>query len=168
MNNDRHFYFGVHKFVLSSPWTVRCKYRPVEQHSMILKMCLVDKVSFPFASFITNNLSIYLSLHTFVWFQVPFDSGRLVFPPVAAFVVAVILYTIFISLFPMAIARSMFAGGLLGYVSYDMMHYYLHHGSPTPGSYLHQLKKYHVSHHFEDQQKGGLKSPFLNYYYVHC
>ena len=103
------------------------------------------------------------SLHTFIWFQVPFDSGRLVFPPVAAFVVAVILYTIFIWLFPMAIARSMFAGGLLGYVSYDMMHYYLHHGSPTPGSYLHQLKKYHVSHHFEDQQKGGLKSTLLNY-----
>ena len=43
---------------------------------------------------------------------------------------------------------------------YDMMHYYLHHGSPTPGSYLHQLKKYHVSHHFEDQQKGTLTVSF--------
>ena len=86
----------------------------------------------------------------------PFDSGRLVFPPVAAGVLAAIFYNVFALMFPLAIARSIFAGGLLGYITYDLMHYYLHHGSPTPGSYLHQLKRYHVSHHFEDQQKGGL------------
>ena len=85
----------------------------------------------------------------------PFDSGRLVFPPVAAGVLATIFYNVFVTLWPLAIARSIFAGGLLGYITYDLMHYYLHHGSPKPGGYLHQLKRYHVSHHFEDQQKGG-------------
>lgn len=96
------------------------------------------------------------SLLLFNLTQVPFDSGRLVFPPVAAGVLAAIFYNVFAILLPLAVARSIFAGGLLGYITYDLMHYYLHHGSPTPGSYLHQLKRYHVSHHFEDQQKGGL------------
>ena len=90
----------------------------------------------------------------------PFDSGRLVFPPVAAGVLASMFYYLFITCLPPAIAKSVFAGGLLGYIMYDMMHYYLHHGSPTPGGYLHQLKKYHVSHHFEDQQKGTLTVSF--------
>ena len=89
--------------------------------------------------------------------KVPFDGGRLVFPPVAAFVLASTLYAALSPLMPSAVVNGIFAGGLLGYVSYDMMHYYLHHGSPTPGGYLHRLKKYHVSHHFEDQQKGGWK-----------
>lgn len=97
------------------------------------------------------NLIITPSL---CFLKVPFDSGRLVFPPVAAGILASIFYFAFALLFPLAMARSLFAGGLFGYITYDMMHYYLHHGSPTPGSYLHQLKKYHVSHHFEDQQKG--------------
>ena len=97
-----------------------------------------------------------VSLHIILC-KVPFDGGRLVFPPVPAIVLATIFYTSATLMVPLAIARGIFAGGFLGYVSYDMMHYYLHHGSPTPGSYLHRLKKYHVSHHFEDQQKGGPK-----------
>ena len=101
---------------------------------------------------IRNSKYIFLLL---IFTQVPFDSGRLVFPPVAAGVLAAIFYNAFCMLMPLAIARSIFAGGLLGYITYDLTHYYLHHGSPTPGSYLHQLKRYHVSHHFEDQQKGG-------------
>lgn len=132
----------------------------------LIEYCL-HRFLFHLINFVPADDPFWITIHFFLHGQhhkVPFDSGRLVFPPVAAFVVAVILYTIFIWLFPMAIARSMFAGGLLGYVSYDMMHYYLHHGSPTPGSYLHQLKKYHVSHHFEDQQKGfGISSKLWDY-----
>lgn len=109
----------------------------------------------------------WITIHFFLHGQhhkVPFDSGRLVFPPVAAGILASIFYFAFALLFPLAMARSLFAGGLFGYVTYDMMHYYLHHGSPTPGSYLHQLKKYHVSHHFEDQQKGfGISSKLWDY-----
>ncbi|XP_073233414.1 fatty acid 2-hydroxylase-like isoform X2 [Porites lutea] len=109
----------------------------------------------------------WITIHFFLHGQhhkVPFDSGRLVFPPVAAGVLASMFYYLFITCLPPAIAKSVFAGGLLGYIMYDMMHYYLHHGSPTPGSYLHQLKKYHVSHHFEDQQKGfGISSKLWDY-----
>ncbi|KXJ24216.1 Fatty acid 2-hydroxylase [Exaiptasia diaphana] len=61
-------------------------------------------------------------------------------------------------------AHATFSGGLLGYVFYDCIHYYLHHGSPRPGGYFHNLKKYHVQHHFEDQQKGfGISSKLWDY-----
>ena len=76
------------------------------------------------------------------------------FPPVAASVFAVMFYSLFVSTLPYGIANSLFAGGLLGYVMYDCIHYYLHHGSPNHGSYFHQLKSYHVAHHFEDPKKG--------------
>lgn len=35
------------------------------------------------------------------------------------------------SLAPAHLAPALFGGGLLGYVMYDVTHYYLHHGQPT-------------------------------------
>ena len=48
----------------------------------------------------------------------------------------------------------LFVGGLCGYVVYDMIHYYLHYGSPRKDSYMYGLKAYHVKHHFEHQRAG--------------
>ncbi|XP_068671536.1 fatty acid 2-hydroxylase-like [Montipora capricornis] len=122
---------------------------------------------FHLINFVPADDPFWITIHFFLHGQhhkVPFDGGRLVFPPVPAIVLATIFYTSATLMVPLAIARGIFAGGFLGYVSYDMMHYYLHHGSPTPGSYLHRLKKYHVSHHFEDQQKGfGISSKLWDY-----
>ena len=86
--------------------------------------------------------------------QVPFDSERLVFPPVAASVFAILFYVLLTSLMPVGFAQGLFAGGVFGYVCYDMIHYYLHHGRPSKGTYLERLKQYHVAHHFVDQNKG--------------
>lgn len=55
---------------------------------------------------------------------------------------------------PEAVGGTIFAGGLLGYVLYDMIHYYLHFGSPHKGSYLYSMKAHHVKHHFAHQQSG--------------
>ena len=90
--------------------------------------------------------------------QVPFDALRLVFPPIPAAIIAFIIY------FPLAHAlpidlnqiRLLLAGGLIGYVCYDMMHYYLHHGSPQAGGYLADLKSYHGAHHYVNPGLGGL------------
>jgi hypothetical protein len=50
------------------------------------------------------------------------------------------------------------SGTLVGYIMYDLTHYYLHHGSPTlsnpVGKYFTRMKNYHVRHHFENQLKG--------------
>ena len=34
---------------------------------------------------------------------------------------------------PPSVAPTLFGGGLLGYVIYDVTHYYLHHGKPSKG-----------------------------------
>ncbi|OXB74084.1 UNVERIFIED_CONTAM: hypothetical protein H355_003147 [Colinus virginianus] len=84
----------------------------------------------------------------------PFDSSRLVFPPVPASLVIAFFYGVLRLLLPEVLGLSIFVGGLCGYVVYDMMHYYLHYGSPKEGTYLYGLKAYHVKHHFEHQKSG--------------
>lgn len=63
-------------------------------------------------------------------------------------------YMVLRLLLPEAVGGTVFAGGLLGYVLYDMTHYYLHFGSPHKGSYLYKMKAHHVKHHFAHQKSG--------------
>ncbi|NXU97915.1 FA2H hydroxylase, partial [Cettia cetti] len=95
----------------------------------------------------------------------PFDSSRLVFPPVPASLVIGFFYGVLRLLLPEVLGLTVFVGGLCGYVIYDMMHYYLHYGSPKKGTYLYGLKAYHVKHHFEHQRSGsfGISTRFWDY-----
>uniref|UniRef100_A0A8D0HLR1 Fatty acid 2-hydroxylase n=1 Tax=Sphenodon punctatus TaxID=8508 RepID=A0A8D0HLR1_SPHPU len=96
----------------------------------------------------------------------PFDGSRLVFPPVPASLVIGFFYGLSQFLFPTALGLALFVGGLFGYVLYDMMHYYLHYGSPRKDSYLYRLKAYHIKHHFEHQRAGfGITSTFWDYHF---
>ncbi|TYK13350.1 dihydroceramide fatty acyl 2-hydroxylase FAH1-like [Cucumis melo var. makuwa] len=119
----------------------------------------------------------------------PMDSLRLVFPPTATAVLLVPLWNLVKLFFPPSMAPALFGGGLLGYVIYDVTHYYLHHGQPT-GDMPKKLKgfsavvgetlwltympyqyaehpislllwlKYHMNHHFRILNKGfGVTSP---------
>lgn len=98
----------------------------------------------------------------FPLFQSPFDSSRLVFPPVPASLVIGFFYGVLQLLLPEVLGLSVFVGGLCGYVVYDMMHYYLHYGSPKKGTYLYGLKAYHVKHHFEHQKSGSAPVPCMH------
>ncbi|KAM4573917.1 fatty acid 2-hydroxylase [Odontesthes bonariensis] len=94
----------------------------------------------------------------------PFDGSRLVFPPGLASIVVGSFYAILHHTLPEILGVSVFVGGLCGYVVYDMIHYYLHYGSPKRGSYLYSLKAYHVKHHFEHQRSGfGITSTFWDH-----
>ncbi|XP_035499389.2 fatty acid 2-hydroxylase [Scophthalmus maximus] len=94
----------------------------------------------------------------------PFDGSRLVFPPGLASLVVGSFYAILRHTLPEILATSVFVGGLCGYVVYDMIHYYLHYGSPRRGSYMYGLKAYHVKHHFEHQRAGfGITSTFWDH-----
>ncbi|XP_074534371.1 fatty acid 2-hydroxylase [Halichoeres trimaculatus] len=94
----------------------------------------------------------------------PFDGSRLVFPPGLASIVVGGFYVILRNTLPDILGVSVFVGGLCGYVVYDMIHYYLHYGSPKRGSYMYNLKAYHVKHHFEHQRAGfGITSTFWDH-----
>ncbi|XP_034734914.1 fatty acid 2-hydroxylase [Etheostoma cragini] len=94
----------------------------------------------------------------------PFDGSRLVFPPGLASLMVGSFYLFLCSTLPVIVGTSVFVGGLCGYVVYDMIHYYLHYGSPKRGSYMYNLKAYHVKHHFEHQRAGfGITTTFWDH-----
>ncbi|WVZ25757.1 hypothetical protein V8G54_004301 [Vigna mungo] len=108
----------------------------------------------------------------------PMDSYRLVFPPVAAAILALPIWNLVKLICTPSIAPAVFGGILLGYVMYDCTHYYLHHGQPKSevpkslklskiisqekaydNSFV-MLQKYHLNHHYRLQNYGfGITSP---------
>nr|XP_039248707.1 fatty acid 2-hydroxylase-like [Styela clava] len=96
--------------------------------------------------------------------KVPFDKGRLVFPPVPASILGGMLYIILSGILPIPIRHTLLAGVLTGYVVYDLTHYYLHYGNPSKGSYFYNLRAYHVRHHFQSPELGfGISSRLWDY-----
>jgi sterol desaturase/sphingolipid hydroxylase (fatty acid hydroxylase superfamily) len=76
----------------------------------------------------------------------PWDPTRLVFPPLAGLVVAILIFGLIWLATPLASALAVMAGVLAGYITYDMTHYFTHHGKPRSrwGKFL---KAYHLAHH---------------------
>ncbi|OWM63774.1 dihydroceramide fatty acyl 2-hydroxylase FAH1-like [Punica granatum] len=89
----------------------------------------------------------------------PMDGLRLVFPPAATAILAVPVWSLIRVLSTPSTAPAIFAGCLLGYIMYDLTHYYLHHGQPS-SQMTKKLKKYHLNHHYRMQNLGfGITSP---------
>lgn len=93
----------------------------------------------------------------------PMNKDRLVFPPVPALTFAIPIWYAYDAILPPAACQCIVAGTILGYMFYDLMHYYLHHGSPKV-AYLKDLKNYHINHHYVEQNKGfGISSKLWDY-----
>jgi sterol desaturase/sphingolipid hydroxylase (fatty acid hydroxylase superfamily) len=79
----------------------------------------------------------------------PKDKYRLVMPPA----VSISLFFVFLAIFYTALGAPLVwpfhAGFVVGYMSYDMTHYYIHHYNPR-SEYGLRLKKNHMLHHFKD------------------
>lgn len=98
----------------------------------------------------------------------PMDALRLVFPPAATAILCVPLWSIFRLLSTHRVTPALFGGVLLGYVMYDITHYYLHHGQPST-TVPKNLKKYHLNHHFRAQTKGfGITSSLWDHVFGTC
>lgn len=84
----------------------------------------------------------------------PSDRYRLVFPPAPGFIiVGCLICPPLISVLPPHVFYPFMIGFILGYISYDMIHYYLHHGTSMP-EYFRDLKTYHMQHHYKFGQIG--------------
>jgi 4-hydroxysphinganine ceramide fatty acyl 2-hydroxylase len=96
----------------------------------------------------------------------PLDPDRLVFPPALALIYITIGYYTVLRLFPLdnwIVFSTFWSFFLIGYVSYDLTHYALHHidTSAHKGGYFHRLQQYHNLHHFGTQHAGfGVSSKF--------
>ena len=83
------------------------------------------------------------------------DPYRLVMPPAIGLVIASVLFGILTGTALLADAYwmtglsfrwSLFGGLLLGYIGYDLTHYYIHHGRPKSRWFL-NLRRHHLAHH---------------------
>ncbi len=93
----------------------------------------------------------------------PWDPDRLVMPPFATFVISAALWPLFHALGGAVYDTSFFAGLLLGYMWYDLTHYYVHHAVPTTrwGKWL---RRYHLLHHFDAAElRYGITSPLWDW-----
>ncbi|XP_057325328.1 fatty acid 2-hydroxylase [Microplitis mediator] len=113
------------------------------------------------------NSKLLISLHFIlhgIHHKAPFDDRRLVFPPVPGMLVAFIFYQIYKIIFPVTVINTITAGTMTGYLCYDLIHYYLHYGTPSPQSYFYEMKRYHNYHHFSHHDAGfGISNKLWDY-----
>ena len=81
-----------------------------------------------------------------------------------AALVGVVAFSLLIDLAWIVLAintsRDAFKCGMLcAYISYDLVHYYLHHGDPSWG-YFKRLRAIHMHHHFKNHETGLTRFPF--------
>jgi sterol desaturase/sphingolipid hydroxylase (fatty acid hydroxylase superfamily) len=106
---------------------------------------------------------IFFMFHGVHHYQ-PQCKTRLVMPPVVSIPLAAVFYGIFYLLVDRLLGAPswvapLFAGFILGYLVYDMIHYATHH-FPMRAGYLKFLKRYHMQHHFKTpEERFGVSSP---------
>ncbi|AGO09808.1 AaceriAAL183Wp [[Ashbya] aceris (nom. inval.)] len=100
-----------------------------------------------------SNLAftLHFLLHG-VHHYLPMDKYRLVMPPALFVILCAPFYRLVFSIFPEYCACGCFAGGLFGYVCYDVTHYFLHHHKLP--AFMRKLKKYHLEHHYKNYELG--------------
>jgi dihydroceramide fatty acyl 2-hydroxylase len=93
----------------------------------------------------------------------PNDPLRLVMPVLLSGPIMLIAYAVTRLLFGLPFGYPVLMGFILGYVSYDMVHYYVHHGEPGTRLGL-TLRRLHMLHHFRDPSRGfGVSAPWWDY-----
>ncbi|KAI9296238.1 Inositolphosphorylceramide-B hydroxylase [Neoconidiobolus thromboides FSU 785] len=111
-------------------------------------------------------LFVHFLLHG-VHHYIPMDRMRLVLPPVLGVALGLPLYKI-VSLILNdssldGIRFALLSGGVFGYICYDLVHYYVHHGHIF-FNYFKEMKSYHMAHHHSNYQVGfGITSKVWDY-----
>jgi len=122
----------------------------------------LHRYAFHFEHLIPDNrffIYLHLIIHG-IHHTIPMDPDRLVYPPVLGVITFFPLFGLLTTIFSGNLGYLLFAGFGIGYICYDMTHYYVHHGTPTI-EHFKSMKKYHHKHHYVDGDKGyGITSKF--------
>lgn len=90
--------------------------------------------------------------------EFPDDPGRLVAPPALSWPIGALLALLCwgtLGVYWQAVLGGIYAG----YLGYDWMHYYTHHGRPK-SKMLKFMRRFHMEHHYKDHEtRFGLSSP---------
>lgn len=95
----------------------------------------------------------------------PNDSTRLTFPPTFSFVIASIIYQVTTLISAETGIHAYLAGLACGFMLYDAIHFYFHHGdAPWLPSFLKKMKTAHLNHHYKDDTTNfGVTSQIFDY-----
>lgn len=89
---------------------------------------LPDNRYFLTVHFLLHGVHHYLPTDRYVFNNDVFNGSlRLVMPPTLFIALAYPWWKLAESVFPHYVALAIFSGGIAGYISYDMTHYFLHH-----------------------------------------
>lgn len=95
--------------------------------------------------------------------EFPDDKLRLVAPPLMYWSLFLVFSTTYFLLFGQRFWAPLFAGTVIGYLGYDMVHYYSHHARPKSGIGK-WLRSYHLLHHFSDSEtRYGISTPLWDF-----
>ncbi len=90
----------------------------------------------------------------------PNDPLRLVMPPSVSVPGSSLFLAGFWLVLGLPTAFAVGTGFLIGYLVYDMTHYYLHHARPRT-RFDRWLRELHMRHHFQDHERGfGISAPY--------
>lgn len=95
--------------------------------------------------------------------EFPNDRMRLVAPLLLSLPIGAVVLAAEYILAGSYYSRMIYAGTVLGYITYDWMHYYTHHFRPTTrlGKFL---RRYHMEHHYKDSESHfGISSPLWDW-----
>ncbi|MEJ0095736.1 MAG: sterol desaturase family protein [Methylocella sp.] len=93
----------------------------------------------------------------------PSDPLRLVMPVLLSGPIMLIALLVVRILFGLPFGYPVLMGFIIGYLAYDMVHYYTHHAEPTTRIGL-TLRRLHLMHHFRDPTRGfGVSAPWWDY-----
>lgn len=158
------------------PVVVLCEAKSVSEglaQHLVLPVFLMGLFVWTFAEYLLHRFLFHMKTSSY-WANTihyivhgfhhkhPMDSDRLVFPPLFALVIAIpIWYGLQVIIPSRAVCYSMYGGMFMGYILYDLTHYFLHFGTAF-NDRLYKMKKDHSNHHFKTQMHNygfGVTSP---------
>ncbi|MFN0014099.1 MAG: sterol desaturase family protein [Saprospiraceae bacterium] len=93
----------------------------------------------------------------------PNDRLRLVMPPAVSIPLATLFFLLFSILMGRPTVFPFYAGFILGYLCYDMMHYSMHHLN-WKNAFWQRIKQHHMLHHYQHPERGfGVSNPLWDY-----
>ena len=93
----------------------------------------------------------------------PNDPLRLVMPILLSGPIMIIAWLVATLLFGATLRFPGLMGFVIGYLAYDMVHYYTHHATPTTRLGM-TMRRLHLMHHFRDHDKGfGVSAPYWDF-----
>ncbi|MCA9515693.1 MAG: sterol desaturase family protein [Myxococcales bacterium] len=95
--------------------------------------------------------------------EYPDDRGRVVFPPTASLALGALIFGLMVLVFGLHRAMPFFAGFVVGYLWYDMTHFWTHVAKPKT-RYGKFLRRHHMLHHYsEPDKKFGVSNPMWDF-----